>query len=135
MNRMPVYYSETEGFIVHWDYVTSLSIMYKSIRIAFGLFRKGVDMYAYRFSTDHTCSFESFRSNKCMILEREIIRDQTAFPDLFIFIEIWGFLEENGKPEVIGWTLLNLFDAECKLLIGRFRIPLYNKSFNPNLLF
>ena len=48
MNRMPVYYSESEGFILRWDYVTALSVMYKAVRINYGFFRKGVDMYAYR---------------------------------------------------------------------------------------
>ena len=70
-----------------------------------------------------------------MVLEREIFRDVDAFPDVFLFIEVWVYKDEGGKPEVWGWTLLNLFDDEGKLLIGRYRLPFYDKTFSPNLLF
>ena len=45
---MPVHYSTTEGFIIHWDFITSLPIIYKVARVNYGIFRKGSDMYGYR---------------------------------------------------------------------------------------
>lgn len=63
------------------------------------------------------------------------MRDVKPYDDSFMYIEVWGFLEEKGKPEVIGWTIMNLFDKELRLLIGRYRIPLYSPMMNPQLLF
>lgn len=36
---------------------------------------------------------------------------------------------------MLGWTLHGLFDDSSKLLVGRFRLPFYNKMFPPHLLF
>ena len=36
---------------------------------------------------------------------------------------------------VIGWSMLRLFNDENMLIVGKFRIPLYNKAINPNLIF
>jgi hypothetical protein len=61
-----------------------------------------------------------------MILERELFRDVEAFPDSYMFLEAWVYKDENTSPEVWGWSILNLFDEDSKLLIGRYRLPFYS---------
>lgn len=88
---MPVHYSKSEGLVIHWDYISSLPIIYKKVRLNYGIFRKGSDMYAYKQLRDEVCVYESYRANKSVVLEREVIRDEDNFPDVYIFIELWGY--------------------------------------------
>ena len=80
-SRVPVNYSQTEGFVLRWDYLSGVQLFYKAARVSYGVFRKGNDMYPYRQTLDHPCAYESFRSNKAMLLEREVFRDVEAFSD------------------------------------------------------
>jgi hypothetical protein len=43
-------------------------------------------------------------------------------------------LHGKNKVDVLGWTMLELFDFKGDLLKGKFKIPLYSTKTNPNLL-
>lgn len=36
-------------------------------------------------------AFETYRTNKCVFFDRDLIRDLEAYPDTYIFIELWGY--------------------------------------------
>lgn len=48
-------------------------------------------MYPYRQTGDVKTTFESYRTNKAMLLEREWVRDVENNGDTFLFIELWGY--------------------------------------------
>ncbi len=59
-------------------------------------------------------------------MEKEILRDVEPYPDTVLFIELWTYKEDdNNQPEVLGWTLIFLFDFDGQLLTGKFKLPFY----------
>lgn len=91
---MAVAYSPIEGFAVRWDFVTNLTLSFKKVRINYGVFRKGDDFYTYRNTEDHLTAFESYRSNKALLIDKDILRDVEPVSDALIYIELWGFIED-----------------------------------------
>ena len=87
-------YSPLEGFAVRWDFVTNLTLSSKKVRINYGVFRKGDDFYTYRNTEDHMTTFESYRSNKALLIDKDILRDVEPLGDSVIYIELWNFIED-----------------------------------------
>lgn len=48
-------------------------------------------MFTYRMSEDFVTEPESHRTNKCMIMDKEIIRDIQPYPDAVVYLEMWGY--------------------------------------------
>ncbi|CAD8159844.1 unnamed protein product [Paramecium pentaurelia] len=128
-----VHYAASEGFVLFFDYASMVEIQFHTLRINYGIFRKGSDMYPYKQTKDSLTAFETYRTNKAVFFDRDVIRDLEAYPDTYVFVELWGY--QSNIPEVIGWSMIRLFQDEGKLLIGRFRIPFYSQKLNPNFLF
>ncbi|EGR32231.1 hypothetical protein IMG5_091790, partial [Ichthyophthirius multifiliis] len=132
-------YQPNEGFMLRWDWIGCIPINFQKMQINFGIFRKGDNFYTYRDTGNFPTEQESYRSNKCIFMQKEIMRDFQPFPDTVLYCEFWGFSQEilgiNGKPQVFGWTLHEIFDYNGQLLPGKYRLPFYSKEYDPNLLF
>lgn len=91
LQRVAAMYTPNEGFMLRWDWIGSLPINYAKMKIAFGVFRKGDNFFAYRDTNIYPAEQETYRSNKCLLLQKEVIRDVQPFPDTVIYCEFWGF--------------------------------------------
>lgn len=64
-------------------------------------------MYPYKQTKDSLTAFETYRTNKSVFFDRDVIRDLEAYPDTYVFVELWGY--QSNIPEVIGWSMIRLF--------------------------
>ncbi|KAL4494611.1 hypothetical protein ABPG72_004513 [Tetrahymena utriculariae] len=139
LSRASTMYSPNEGFMLRFDWIGSLPINYAKIKVNFGIFRKGDNFFPYRDSNLFQTEQETYRSNKCIMLQKEVIRDVQPFPDTVLYIEFWGFQSAGEgiltKPEVIGWSMHEIFDYNGNIIPGKFRLPFYSKVFQPNQIF
>ncbi|EAS03666.2 hypothetical protein TTHERM_00473280 (macronuclear) [Tetrahymena thermophila SB210] len=139
LSRASTMYSPNEGFMLRFDWIGSLPINYSKIKVNFGIFRKGDNFFPYRDTTLFQTEQETYRSNKCIMLQKEVIRDVQPFPDTVLYIEFWGFQNAGEgiltKPEVIGWSMHEIFDYNGNISPGKFRLPFYSKVFQPNEIF
>ena len=74
VNRNPHAYNPNEGFVLRFDFVNSLPINFDKIRVNYGVFRKGDNFFTYRMSGDKFSERETNRSNKAIVIEKEVLR-------------------------------------------------------------
>lgn len=136
---MPHLYNPKEGFILRFDFLNQLPIVFEKARVNYGIFRKGDKVFAYRMSREGLAQRESNRTNKCILMHKEILKEIQSFPDTFIYLELWGFesdIKGNSKaPYVLGWSAIELFDVYSQIRLGKWKLPLYSKSNDYNMLF
>lgn len=48
-------------------------------------------MYPYKQTKDSQTAFETYRTNKAVFFDRDVIRDLEPYPDTYVFIELWGY--------------------------------------------
>lgn len=136
---MPHLYNAKEGFILRFDFLSQLPVLFEKARVNYGIFRKGDKLFAYRMSKECYVERESNRTNKCIMLHKEILKDIISFPDTVLYLELWAFesdIRGNSKaPFVLGWSALELFDVYSQLKGGKWRLPFYSKNDDYNLLF
>lgn len=82
-------YNKMEGLVIRFDFITQLDLKINNCKICYGIFRNGDTFYTYREGHFHSTIVETYRTNKAMILERELIRDIVPFSDSYLYIEMW----------------------------------------------
>ncbi|CAG9315098.1 unnamed protein product [Blepharisma stoltei] len=122
-------YSPETGFFICWDYAVGIPRRYKECQIAYGLYERGEVRLEPRLVPPVKVEddpFSEFTGRAIFRTEQDIAR-VPPFPLINLIIELQVVSPTMDGPKVgnFGWTVLDIFTHQRKLIEGLWKIPIY----------
>jgi len=113
-SKSPLNYDRNAGFNLTYDWIGGLPHKYKACQIVYAVVTKGEIIVSPKLGDLGKCQIGKGHSQKCVFKQRETVFGVPPHMEALIIFELQGIThigEQIGnKPEVIGWTMVDLFD-------------------------
>lgn len=115
----PREYDPNNGLVIHFEFMNGIPKKYDFIKSIFAIYARGEMLYTPKLLDGRKCEPDTVYSEKCVFDETFNIYDIPPFMDCMIIFEFQAHydigIDHSEKMEMLGWTVLDLFDFQRKL--------------------
>ncbi len=110
----PLVYNKNEGFGFTFDWIVGLPQKYHACQVVYATFVRGEMITSPNASDLVQCNTIRGHLNQCVINFNACIFDVNPNMDTLFILELQSLFDkevnDNKKTEIIGWTIVDLFD-------------------------
>ena len=120
-------YNPVEGFLFEGDFLLTRSVRFEDISIRYSVYLAGERFSPIFKSEDVISEPYSSDTKRAFIGERQIVEDINPDENIFLIIELINKTNKGGHraQELIGWTLIQLFNENDDLIQKKWVVPLF----------
>lgn len=120
-------YNPVEGFIFCADFMMTKTSRFEDLTLRYSVYLVGQKLTKTYYTEEQISEEYSQNVKRVFIGEQQKIEDIEPDPETFLIIEAINSMNIGGnkKKELVGWTMVKLFDEHEGLIQQKWVIPLY----------
>lgn len=112
-------YDTNLGFIVNFEWMSILPKDYTYCQVVYGVYAVKEILASPSLMTFHKCETHMMRYKKCVFDEKYYVYDVVPITPALLIFQIEAHFaptsQVNDRVEILGWTMVDLFDNEGEL--------------------